>query len=71
MEIKEFPLIVQRRAKERDEAEDRLFKKILDCLKAKNLEIEEFFNLLDKDGNKEVSTAEFKEGLYNLKIILN
>ena len=26
---------------------------------------------MDKDGNKEVSTTEFKEGLQNLKIILN
>lgn len=69
--IKEFQEILQKRPAQRQASEEKLFQKIIDAFKAKNLNIEQGFKIIDTDGSGELSQAEFRQGLEDLKIVLN
>lgn len=69
--ISEFQLILKNRPIERQQSEEKLFKKILDAIAQKNLSLEQLFKLMDTDGSGQVSSSEMRVGLANLKITLN
>jgi Ca2+-binding EF-hand superfamily protein len=51
--------------------EQKLFNKLLDAIKAKNMTLDRVFELLDTDNSGTVSPAELRIGLKQLKIVLN
>lgn len=51
LEIKDFRNILEERPRMREIWEKKLFKRILDAIKAKGLTVERVFALIDVDGN--------------------
>ena len=51
--------------------ERQLFGRLLQQIREKGLDSERFFDLMDINGDNQLSTTEFRNGLYGLKIILN
>lgn len=51
--------------------EKQLFSKILGQIQKRGLDIERFFDLIDQNDDKQISTNEFRMGLQSIKVILN
>lgn len=51
--------------------EQKLFNKLMDAFKSKNLTLEKAFGLLDTDNSGTITPVELKIGLKSLKIVLN